>query len=362
MSATEVSVLLIGFGLGGRVFHAPLIEAVPSLRLDGIVTGNPERAEQARTAHPEATIHPTVEEALAHPYDLAVISTANATHVPYATAALGAGMHVVLDKPIAPTAAAATELALLATDRGRLLIPFQNRRWDSDFLTALQVARDGRIGTVHRYESRIERMRVTPKPGWRGSADPADMGGMLYDLGAHVIDQAILLMGPVTSVSAAVRSVRPDFAADDDVVLLLTHLAGGVSVLTVSQIAAFPEPRITLFGTHGGLRVDATDSQEPALVAGRDPRSAEWGREPAGTDAYLRTMGEDNVAHEELLPLVAGQWPRFYRAVAETLTEGAVPPVLVSDVIQNLRVLDAARTSAATGTVVTLDPPAGHEE
>ena len=302
----------------------------------------------------------TLEEALTRPYDLAVISTANVTHVPYARAALEAGLHVVLDKPIAPTAADAAELAALAVDRGRLLIPFQNRRWDSDFQTALAVARDGRVGDIHRYESRIERMRVTPKPGWRGSGDPADMGGMLYDLGAHVVDQALELMGPVTSVAATVRSLRPGFAADDDAVLMLTHASGGVSLLTVSQIGAFDSPRITMLGMRGGLMIDATDSQEPALVSGRDPASPDWGVEPPGTEALLRTMGEDNVAHEQQVPLVPGAWPAFYRGVSGALLDDDAPPVLVTDAVQNLRVLDAARTAAATGAVIVLDPPAGH--
>lgn len=360
MSLNEVSVLLVGFGLGGRVFHAPLIEATPGLRLSGIVTSDPDRAAQARSGHPQAAIHDRLEDALRHPYDLAVISSANVTHVPYAQAALTAGLHVVLDKPIAPNAADAAELAALAEASGRLLIPFQNRRWDSDFRTALAVAGSGRIGAVHRYESRIERMRVTPKPGWRGSADPADMGGMLYDLGAHVVDQALLLMGPVASVAASVRSLRPGFPADDDVVLLLTHVGGGVSVLTVSQIAAFDHPRITMLGMRGGLRIDATDSQEPALAAGQDPTSSSWGVEPAGTEATLRTMGEDNIPHEELLPLEPGAWPTFYPAVADAILTGAEPPVLAYDVVQNLRVLDAARLAGATGTVVDLEPPAAH--
>ena len=360
MPAPPLSVLLIGYGLGGRVFHAPLISAVERLSLDGIVTGNADRAAQAAGAHPNARIHATLEDGLARDYDLAVISTANVTHVPYATAALEAGLHVVLDKPIAPSALAAGVLADLAGSRARLLIPFQNRRWDSDFLTVLAVARDGRIGNVHRFASHIERMRVTPKPGWRGSGDPADMGGMLYDLGAHAIDQAILLMGPVTAVASAVRSVRPGFDADDDVVLLLTHASGTVSVVTVSQIGAFDAPRFTVLGTHGGLRITATDSQEPALAAGRDPSSADWGVEPDDSGAQLRTMGQDNVAHESVLPLERGQWPRFYAGVADAILEGAEPPVRIADVIENLRVIDAARLAGSTGTTVTLDPPAAH--
>ena len=355
-----LSVVLVGYGLGGRVFHAPLISTEPGLSLDAIVTADPDRAADARAAHPDVKVYPTVDGAWAGGHDLAVISTANVTHVPYARAALTAGLHVVLDKPLAPTAAVARELADLATGSGRHLIPFQNRRWDSDFRTAQAVAASGEIGTVHRFESRIERMRVTPKAGWRGSADPADMGGMLYDLGAHVVDQALLLLGPVASVAATVRSVRPADPTDDDVVLLLTHTSGAVSLLAVSQLGAFGQPRMTLLGTRGGLRIDASDSQEQALARGDRPDSPSWGIEPDASAALLRRVDDANNASDERLPLATGQWPLFYRGVAPALRGEAPDPVLVEDAIANLRVLDAARVAGATGTVVRLDPPAGH--
>lgn len=359
-SPNALSVVLLGYGLGGRVFHGPLVTAEPGLSLDAIVTRDEGRAGQARAAHPGVRVYSSAEDAWAGGHDLAVISTANVTHVPYAAEALAAGLHVVLDKPIAPTADAARALAELATAAGRRLIPFQNRRWDSDFSTARLVAEDGLIGMVHRFESRIERMRVTPKPGWRGSPDPADMGGMLYDLGAHVVDQALVLMGPVVSVAASVRSVRPTDPTDDDVVLMLTHDSGAVSMLVVSQIGAFPGPRMTLYGTRGGLRIDASDSQEAALVAGGDPAADGWGAEPAGSEALLSVVDADSVATATAVPLVAGAWPQFYRGVVAALRDGAPDPVSLVDVIENLRVLDAAREAGATGATVRLDPPAAH--
>jgi predicted dehydrogenase len=269
-------------------------------------------------------------------------------------------MHVVLDKPLAPDAATAKGLADLASTRDRHLIPFQNRRWDSDFLTARAIAADGRIGSVHRFDSRIERMRVQPKPGWRGSADPADMGGMLYDLGAHVVDQALQLMGPVASVSASVRTVRPADATDDDVTLLLTHVSGAISLLVVSQIGAFGDPRMTLLGTRGGLRIDASDSQEAALAAGRNPSSTDWGTEPSGTEAVLRLYDDENQPTDQPIALEHGNWPAFYRGVEAAIRAGTPDPVLVTDAIATLRVLDAARESGATGQTVHLDPPAAH--
>ena len=140
------------------------------------MTSNAERAAQARAAYPGVRIYPDVAQAWAGGHDLAAISTANVTHVPYAAEALAAGLHVVLDKPIAPTAEAARALADVADAEDRLLIPFQNRRWDSDIRTAQRVMADGRLGTVHRFESRIVKMRVQPKAGWRGSAAPGGHG------------------------------------------------------------------------------------------------------------------------------------------------------------------------------------------
>ncbi|MHB1166660.1 MAG: Gfo/Idh/MocA family protein [Candidatus Nanopelagicales bacterium] len=356
-----LSVVLLGYGLGGRVFHAPLITATPALSLDAIVTRDADRRQQAQAAYPGVAVLETAGTAWAGPYDLAVISTANVTHEPFARAALDAGMHVVLDKPIAATARQAQGLADHAAERGRLLIPFQNRRWDSDFLTAESIAASGRLGTIHRFESRIERMRVIPKSGWRESTAPADMGGVLYDLGAHVIDQAVRFMGPVTSVAASVRTVRPQAATDDDVTLLLEHASGGVSVLAISLAGAFPGPRLTVLGTRAGLRIQASDSQEAALVAGLRPQAGvPWGVEPAGTEAVLLAYDDESAATETLVPLDHGRWPDFYPAVAAVIADGAPVPVPIADVVADLRVLDAARESAARRTRVSLVPPAGH--
>ncbi len=364
MSATPdrpLSVLLVGYGLGGRVFHGPLVSTTPGLSLDGIVTSDPDRQVRARTLYPNARIHATAEQSWHGDYDVAIISTANVTHVPYTVAALQAGMHVVLDKPAAPTAAAAQALSDLAEAKDLLLIPFQNRRWDSDFLTVLASAGSGDLGKIHRFESRIERMRVALKGGWRESTDPQDMGGVLFDLGAHSVDQALLLMGPVESVAASVRSVRVPGETDDDATLLLTHTSGAISLVIVSLIAAMPDPRFVVLGTRGGLRVAASDTQEEALVAGLVPDpETEWGREPAGSEALLLEYDDTNTATRTSVPLQPGNWPYFYAAVARAGRGEGPPPVLAHDAVANLRVLDAARESAATGSRVILDPPAAH--
>lgn len=357
--ASDLSVLLVGYGLAGRVFHAPLITATPGLSLDGVVTSNGERSVEAQRTHPDARLFASLDEALSERFDLVVVATANITHLPYALTALEAGASVVVDKPVAATAQDAQALADAARSRGLLVVPFQNRRWDSDFLTAQRIAESGALGLVHRFESRIDRMRVVPKPGWRGSADPADLGGMLYDLGSHLVDQALALMGPAVSVCATVRSVRATDPTDDDVVLLITHDSGGVSVLSASQIAAFAEPRMTILGTHGGLRIHHSDTQEDVLRTGVIPDEG-WGVEPEEHAAVLRTFDDDSTPTEERIPLEPGQWPEFYRRVERALRGEGPPPVAIDEAVATLRVLDAARTSGTTQSTVTLDPPAGH--
>lgn len=360
-TGAPLSVVVVGYGFGGRVFHAPLVAVTPGLSLDAIVTGDRDRRAQAEHDHPGVAIYPTVEEAWSAGHDLAAISTANVTHVPFASTALAAGMHVVLDKPIAATAQEAAVLAERAAAADRLLVPFQNRRWDSDIRTARRIAASGVLGTVHRFESRITKMRVVPKAGWRGSAAPEDMGGMLYDLGIHAVDQAIALMGPVVSVGCWARSVRPGDPTDDDTTLVLTHDSGAISVLTVGQAHAFTEPRMLLLGTRGGLRIDPADDQEPDMLTGMSPASPEWGVRRPGTEAWLRTYDDDSVMTQERIPLERGAWPDFYAGVEQAIRGLRPTPVPITDAIADARVLDAARAAWATGTVVRLDPPAGHQ-
>lgn len=350
------SVLVVGFGLGSRVYHAPLVMTTPGLRIDGVVSRSQERQQQARALLPDVRIHSTLEESWGHRYELAVISTANASHVSDATACLEHGLHVVLDKPIAPDYEAARGLRDLAQERGLMLIPYQNRRWDTEVLTAQAVMAEGRIGTVHRLIQRIDRMRVEPKPGWRNSTAPEDLGGMLYDLGAHALDQARVLMGPVQEVYARIRTVRPFEGTDDDSVIVLTHISGAVSVVSVSQAAAFPEPRMMLLGTRGGLRIDHVDAQEFALMAGELPGGSDWGT--TTETALLRISGADKDFTDERIPMVPGNWPAYYRGVAEALDGDGPAPVPLDDVLQTVRVMDAARESGLTGEAVRLTPPA----
>ncbi|HEX6389669.1 MAG TPA: Gfo/Idh/MocA family oxidoreductase, partial [Solirubrobacteraceae bacterium] len=209
---------LIGYGLAGASFHAPLIAAEPALELAAIVTRAPERRDAARAQHPDAVLLDDLEALLALAPDLVVVATPNRLHVPHARAAIDAGIAVVVDKPLATSAADARALVDHARERGVLLSVFHNRRWDGDFLQVRSRLAD--LGQVFRFESRFERWRPEVNASsWRETQD----GGVLLDLGPHLVDQALQLFGPVDDVYGEVRSVRAGAQTDDDAFLALSH-------------------------------------------------------------------------------------------------------------------------------------------
>ncbi|MGW0282272.1 Gfo/Idh/MocA family protein [Streptomyces sp. NPDC003236] len=357
MTGTPLRVGLIGYGLAGSVFHAPLVAATEGLALDTVVTSNPERQEQARAEFPDVRVAGTPEELFgrAGELDLIVIASPNKTHVPLATAALKAGLPVVVDKPVAGTAAEARELAALAEERGLLLSVFQNRRWDNDFLTLRDLLEKGELGDVWRFESRFERWRPHPKGGWRESGDPAEIGGLLYDLGSHVVDQALVLFGPVTEVYAETDIRRPGAETDDDTFIALTHANGVRSHLHVSATTAQLGPRFRVLGSQAGFVKYGLDPQEAALRADERPgTSADWGTEPESLWGRLGA-GESPVSGGgRPVPTLAGDYPAYYAAVAAALNGAGPNPVPAVEAAAALDVLEAARRSARDKVTVTL--------
>ena len=356
-STSPLQVGLVGFGLAGAVFHAPLIESTPDLHLHSVVTGNPERRARLAREYPDARAVDSADQLLADPseLDLIVVGSPNSSHVPIARAALEAGLPVVVDKPLAAHAAEARELAALAAKRGLLLTVFQNRRWDGDFLTAKQLIADGALGTVQRYESRFERWRPALRDNWRESADPVEAGGLLYDLGSHLVDQALHLFGPVEQVYAETDERRAGTAVDDDVFVALTHASGVRSHLWMSAVATQFGPRLRLLGDRAAYTVYGLDPQEDALAAGRRP-GGRWG-EAAESDWGRLGTPDATEPH----PTLPGDYPAFYAAVATALREGTAPPVDTADVIAALTILEAARVSATEGRTVSLSS-AGDEK
>ncbi|WP_171114051.1 MULTISPECIES: Gfo/Idh/MocA family oxidoreductase [Streptomyces] len=348
---------LVGYGLAGSVFHAPLIATTEGLALDTVVTSNAERQEQARTEYPGVRVAATPDELFerAGDLDLIVIASPNRTHVPLATAALKSGLPVVVDKPVAGTAAEARELAALAEERGLLLSVFQNRRWDNDFLTLRRLLTEGELGDVWRFESRFERWRPQPKGGWRESGDPAEIGGLLYDLGSHVVDQALVLFGPAASVYAEADIRRPGAATDDDTFIALTHANGVRSHLYVSATTAQLGPRFRVLGSQAGYVKYGLDPQEAALRDGQRPsKSADWGTEPESLWGRVGSGESPLTGGGRPLRTLPGDYPAYYAAIAAALRDGAPNPVTALEAAAALDVLEAARRSARDGVTVTL--------
>lgn len=350
-SASPIRVAIVGFGPAGAWFHAPFVTATPGLELTAIVTGNPERAAQARSEYPNAVIHPSTDALFRErAADLVVVAAPNVAHVPLATAAIEAGIPVVVDKPLAVTAREARELASLARSRKVPLTVYQNRRFDGDFQTLRSLVEEGALGEPVRFESRFERWRPEPKPGWRESGDPAHGGGLLMDLGSHLIDQAVQLFGPVASVYAEVDRRRPNVAVDDDVFVALTHRSGVRSHLWMSVLASQLGPRFRLLGARGSFVKFGMDPQEDALRAGRRPAGdASWGADPEERWGQVGTMDD---LHR--VPTKAGNYGHFYAAVERALRTGEPMPVDPEDACRTLEIIEAARRSSAEGTVVEL--------
>ncbi|MFI8169391.1 Gfo/Idh/MocA family oxidoreductase [Streptomyces sp. NPDC086081] len=355
MTGTPLRVGLVGYGLAGSVFHAPLIAATEGLTLDTVVTSNPERQQQARAEFPDVRLAASPDELFdrASELDLIVVASPNKTHVPLARTALEAGLPVVVDKPVAGTAAEARALAALAEERGLLLSVFQNRRWDNDFLTLRKLLAEGELGDVWRFESRFERWRPKPKGGWRESGDPAEIGGLLYDLGSHVVDQALVLFGPAASVYAETDVRRPGAETDDDTFIAITHTGGVRSHLYVSATTAQLGPRFRVLGSRAGYVKYGLDPQEAALREGLRP-GPDWGAEPESLWGRVGSGESPVTGGGRPEPTLPGDYPAYYAAVAQALLAGAPNPVTALEAAAALDVLEAARRSAREKTVVTL--------
>ena len=337
MSPSPLRTALVGYGLAGRVIHRPLLQAVDGLRVSHVVTGNADRRVEVAGDLPDAAVVATTDElwARADEFDLVVVATSNDAHVPLARAAVDLGKAVVVDKPLALTSAEAAELVAHARDRAVPLTVFHNRRWDSDTLTAQDLLGDGALGTVLRLESRFTRFRPQVVERWR---ERPGGGGVLLDLGSHLVDQAVHLLGPVASVFAQVRTRRAGAVVDDDVLVALTHVSGADSLLWCSAVAPWTGPRLVLQGTAAGWVAQDLDGQEAAQRDGVPVPPA-----PAST--------VHDADGARAVPSRQGDWAAFYRGVVAAVRDGAPAPVDPADGVEVLRVLEAAVRSSETGEV-----------
>lgn len=316
---------IIGYGLAGRVFHAPILKGT-GFEIAGIVTRDPARVAQAKADHPDAQVLSTAAELAKLDLDLVVVASVNQAHFENAVTALDAGIAVVVDKPMARDLSETTRLIDYAAEKNVPITAYYSRRWDSESLTTARVIRDGEIGKVHRIESRFDRWRPEARPdAWREQSTPGSGGGLLLDLQTHLISQALLWAGPAEVAYAQVRSVRG--AADDDVTIALHHANGIESWLIVSAVSGFVGPRIRAFGDEAALVIDGLDPQEALLNAGQEPHDGHWGQ-PIETPARIVRGDESNDITPE-----QGDYPAFYRACAAALRGEGQWPISTTDVL-----------------------------
>jgi predicted dehydrogenase len=341
-SGVDVRVALIGFGFAGRVFHAPLISATPGLRL--AVVGS-SQGEAVASAYPDAEVVSDSRAAATHrDVDLVVIATPNDSHAPLAERALRAGKHVVVDKPFTITLAEARSLADLASSTGQLLSVFQNRRWDSDFLGIKRELAAGRVGDVVELRSEFSRFRPEVRDRWRERPGPGS--GMWYDLGPHLIDQALVLFGPPETVYADLQVQRTVGSAVDWFHAVLGY-GRTRAILESSMLAADTGTRFVVRGANGSLVKRGGDPQESQIRGGERPESQWWGHD---TDPLIFVADESAPRVE--IPAPAGNWLAYYEAIREAVRSGGEPPVTPAQATTVMAVIEAGLRSAVDRTAV----------
>ncbi|MEB0045942.1 MULTISPECIES: Gfo/Idh/MocA family oxidoreductase [unclassified Pseudomonas] len=335
---------LVGYGHGGRFFHAPLISSLPGATFVGVVTRSAERRQLLVTEHPGVPAFDSIGQLVEAGIDVLVISTPLKGRPALVLDAIEHGVAVVSDKPFAADAQQAQTLITMAERQGVRLSVYQNRRWDSDFLTVRKLIESGALGQITRFESRVE--RYSPR-----SVNNASGGGFLRDLGSHLVDQALLLFGPVAKVYAELDYLDKDQVFDNGFFMCLTHASGVISHLGGSCLQNIPGPRFRVTGTQGCYSVDGLDGQEASALAGMSPQSE---GERWGVEEHRRWGWFEHGEVRERVPSERGCWQQFYVQLQTALQSGGPLPVEPRDALATTRVLDAARLSFEHGEVMEL--------
>ena len=342
-----LDVALVGYGYAGRVFHAPLIAHAPGLRLHAVVSSAPARVH---ADHPQARVVPTPAQAFADGnIDLVVIAAPNAVHAPLAIAALQAGRHVLVDKPMATSLDEARCMADAARDAGRVLSVFHNRRHDADFLALRQLVEGGRLGEVAELHSHFDRFRPQVPDRWRERAGPG--AGLWFDLGPHLVDQVLALFGMPLAVQADIAVQREGAVVDDffHVVLRYPRLR---AVLHAGALVPAGSLRFAVHGTRGSFVKHGLDPQEAALRDGARPDAPDWGRDPQ--PGAFTPAGADGIGEPRPVDGPRGDYLACYRAMRDAILGRGPPPVEPAQALAVMRVLEAGRESAAKGRSVVL--------
>ena len=341
---TEPNAVVIGYGYAGRSFHSYLIDITPGLKLHGVASRNP--ATRKQIIHERGCkAYDCFDAVLADPaVALVVLATPNSTHADMAIRAMEAGKHVITDKVICLTLDECERMIATATRTGKMLTVFQNRRWDGDFLTVRQLMADGRLGDVRWIEMAWQ--KFGPPAGWRGCA--ADGGGRFYDLGAHLVDQLLLLFPQaVKSVSCRMHHDFPSNDVDSHAMIIVDFEDGATGVCNLSSLSAISKPRFHVFGIRATFITHGLDPQEVALKAG-DIDSAREDKSQFGRLHDGKT--------EAVVPTLAGRWRNYYENIVAVLTDGAEPLVKLTEARRVIALLDAARRAARLNQVLEVQP------
>ncbi|MCU0352349.1 MAG: oxidoreductase [Cytophagales bacterium] len=349
MSTAPLLVGLAAYGMSGKVFHGPLLKAHPGFRVAKIVERSTERS---RADFPDAVRVKSWDEITTDPaITLAVVNTPNAYHYDMCRQALEAGKHVVVEKPFTVTADEGQKLIDLAERKNRLLAVFQNRRWDGDFLTVQQVVKNRLLGQLVEYEAHYDRFRNYVEANtWKEETGPGS--GILYNLGSHLIDQALVLFGMPQAVTAELRTQRPGGTIDDSYHLLL-HYANLRVTLKSSYLVREPGPRYVLHGTEGTFLKWGLDPQEDALKAGRSPLEPGWGTEPESEWGHLNTQ-LNGLHYRGRLETLPGNYRFFYGNVYDAIVNRTPLAVSAEEALQTIRLIEAAYESHAQGKTVLI--------
>jgi scyllo-inositol 2-dehydrogenase (NADP+) len=345
-----IGVGLVGFGMASRVFHVPIIRSVPELSLKAIVSS--QTADIGRLV-PEAKAYADIDSLLSDPtIELVVIATPTNTHFDLARQSLDAGQHVIVEKPFTTTCAQANELIDLANRHGKILTVFQNRRWDGDFLTVKRLLAEGMLGRLVEYESHFDRFRNQPRLNWRETEVAG--GGILFDLGSHLIDQSLVLFGLPLMIAADVRTQRDFGKSDDNFELILDYDRLKVT-LKSGMLVREQSPHFILHGTTGSFVKYGLDPQEEALKRGLTPTDSNWGEEPAEQwGRLLAQFGELNF--DGRVETIAGCYPAYYRNVVDAIrgrAELVVKPEQAKNVI---RIIELAIESNQRRCAIPFSP------
>jgi predicted dehydrogenase len=337
-----IRVGLVGFGMAGRVFHAPLISSVEGFELAAVVERNSDKAAER---YPGIKTCRSLEELLADSsIKLVIVATPNSTHFPIALQALEAAKSVVVDKPVALSSDEIGQLAELAGGVGLHLFPFHNRRFDNDFLTIHKVMNERLLGRLVHFESNFDRWR--PGPSSRAWKEEADQGGILLDLGTHIVDQALVLFGQPAAVGAEIHRERDGDGANDAITIRLHYYTGFSVTLGANCLSSLARPRFHLRGTRGNFWKWGLDPQEDALGKVTKIEDANWGQEPADRFGTSSIETNDGIVTQSV-PSETGDYRCFYTGVRDVLLgNSTTPPASPLDAWRVARVLEWAKESS----------------